>query len=89
MDYTIPTAVEIPHMELAHQETPTPFTPLGTKGVGESGVGAPLGALCNAIEDAFPDLSITLNEVPLTPWRVWTAIREAEAQATNGKAVAR
>ena len=43
MDYTIPTAVEVPDIELGHQETLTPFTPLGTKGVGESGVGAPLG----------------------------------------------
>ncbi len=89
MDYTIPTAVEIPRMELAHQETPTPFTPLGTKGVGESGVGAPLGALCNAVEDAFPDLDITLNEVPLTPSRVWSAIQEAKTGAPEREAVSR
>jgi carbon-monoxide dehydrogenase large subunit len=78
MDYTIPTAVEVPSLELAHQETPTPFTPLGTKGVGESGVGAILGALCSAIEDALPHLDLRLTEVPLTPSKVWAAIQEAE-----------
>jgi carbon-monoxide dehydrogenase large subunit len=81
MDYTIPTAVEVPRLELGHQETPTPFTPLGTKGVGESGVGAPLGALCSAIENAFPDLDLRLTELPLTPSRVWSAIQEAREKA--------
>jgi carbon-monoxide dehydrogenase large subunit len=81
MDYTIPTAVEVPELELGHQETPTPFTPLGTKGVGESGVGAPLGALCSAIENALPHLDLHLTEVPLTPAKVWAAIRSAPARA--------
>ena len=77
MDYTIPTAVEVPDLELGHQETPTPFTPLGTKGVGESGVGAPLGALCSAIENALPELDLAITELPLTPSRVWAAIQRA------------
>jgi carbon-monoxide dehydrogenase large subunit len=77
MDYTIPTAVEVPDIELGHQETLTPFTPLGTKGVGESGVGAPLGALCSAIENALPELELRLTELPLTPSRVWGAIQSA------------
>jgi carbon-monoxide dehydrogenase large subunit len=81
MDYTIPTAIEIPRMELEHQETPTPFTPLGAKGVGESGVGAPLGALCSAIENALPDLDLQLTELPLTPHMVWSAIEEARQKA--------
>src|SRR3990170_4269854 len=81
MDYTIPTAVEVPSMELGHQETPTPFTPLGTKGVGESGVGAPLGALTSAIENALPHLDLRLTELPLTPARVWSAIQEAREKA--------
>ena len=87
MDYTIPTAVEVPNLELGHQETPTPFTPLGTKGVGESGVGAPLGALCSAVENALPELDIRLTELPLTPSRVWEAIQEARAKrGANEKA---
>lgn len=81
MDYTIPTAMEVPNLELGHQETPTPFTPLGTKGVGESGVGAVLGAMCSAIENALPDLDLHLTELPLTPSTVWTAIQEAKDTA--------
>jgi carbon-monoxide dehydrogenase large subunit len=84
MDYTIPTAVEVPDIELGHQETPTPFTPLGTKGVGESGVGAPLGALCSAIENALPELDLRLTELPLTPSRVWSAIQGARKEVAVG-----
>ena len=87
MDYTIPTAVEVPNLELGHQETPTPFTPLGTKGVGESGVGGP-SARCSAIENAFPELDIRLTELPLTPSRVWEAIQEARAKRGAGEKAA-
>ena len=80
MDYTIPTAVEIPRFELQHQHTPSPFTPLGAKGVGESGLGSALGALCSAIEDAFPGLPIWLDQLPLTPERVWSGIRDARSR---------
>ena len=81
MDYTIPTAVEVPFFELAHEESPSPFTPLGAKGVGESGVGGALGALCGAIENAFPELDLHISTLPLTPDRVWSAIRDARARA--------
>ena len=78
MDYTIPTAVELPRFDLRHRHTPSPFTPLGAKGVGESGLGASLGAVCNAIENAVPDLPVWFEELPLTPERVWNGIREAQ-----------
>ena len=77
MDYTIPTAVEMPRFEIEHQQTPSPFTPLGMKGVGESGIGVCLNALCSAIENAFPELDLEINELILTPGRVWHAINEA------------
>jgi aerobic carbon-monoxide dehydrogenase large subunit len=83
MDYTIPTAMETLNYEIAHQETPSPFTPLGTKGVGESGVGGTLGSLCSAVENAFPELDIRINQLPLTPNRVWAAIREAVDRADD------
>ena len=81
MDYTIPTAVELPSFDLRHQHTPTPFTPLGAKGVGESGLGAALGAVCNAIENALPDLGVWFEELPLSPGRVWRGISEARARS--------
>jgi aerobic carbon-monoxide dehydrogenase large subunit len=77
MDYTIPTAVELPMFELGHQETLSPFTPLGMKGIGESGVGSTLGALCGAIENAFPELDLEINQLTLAPSRVWKALRDA------------
>jgi aerobic carbon-monoxide dehydrogenase large subunit len=77
LDYTLPTAVEVPHLEIEHQETPSPFTPLGTKGVGESGVTGPLGAICGAVENAFPELKLRFTAMPLTPQRVWRALRAA------------
>ena len=58
-------------------KTGSSFTPLGAKGVGESGLGGALGALCGAVEDAFPDLDVRIDELPLTPRRVWWAIRKA------------
>ena len=81
MDYTIPTAVELPRFDLRHQHTPSPFTPLGVKGVGESGLGAALGAVCNAIENAFADLDVWFEELPLNPGRVWKGVREARARS--------
>ena len=78
MDYTIPTAVEMPSFEIGNQSTPSPFTPLGAKGVGESGIGGTLGSMCAAIENAFPELDLWLDTLPLTPSRVWQAIRDAE-----------
>jgi carbon-monoxide dehydrogenase large subunit len=78
MDYTIPTAMEMPSIEIRHVETPSPFTPLGMKGIGESGLGSCLGALCNAIEDAFPELDLVMDELILTPNNVWRAIQNAQ-----------
>ena len=78
MDYTIPTAVEIPHYEIHHMETLSPFTPLGTKGVGESGIGSALNALCSAIESAVPELPLWFDRLPLTPFNVWSEIQRAE-----------
>ena len=82
MDYTCPTAVEVPLFEVEHQETLSPFTPLGTKGVGESGVAGALSGLCSAIENALPHLDLRLTDLPLSPNAVWNAIQEAEEQRT-------
>lgn len=81
MDYTIPTTMEMPNIHLEHQETPSPFTPLGAKGVGESGVGGTLGSIASAIENAFPDLDLELNTLPFTPHKVWAALQVAKARS--------
>jgi carbon-monoxide dehydrogenase large subunit len=72
-DYLIPTALDVPRMELLHTVTPSPLNPLGTKGAGEGGA-IPVGALfAQAIEDALdlPSLGIEIAEIPLSPSRLW------------------
>ncbi len=72
-DYLLPTALEVPHMEVAHTETPSPLNPLGIKGAGEAGA-IPVGpAFAQAVEDALglPDRGIELNEIPLSPNRLF------------------
>ena len=80
MDYTIPTAVELPRFEIGHHETRSPFTPLGTKGVGESGVGGTMNALCSAIENALEPLDVRFTRLPLRPDRVWEQIQAVRAR---------
>ena len=80
MDYTLPTATEVPAMEVYHQETPSPFNPLGVKGAGESGITGPLGAVVGAVEDALSPLGVKIRETPLTPNRVWRLIQEAKGR---------
>ncbi|MGB6993658.1 MAG: molybdopterin cofactor-binding domain-containing protein, partial [Thermoanaerobaculia bacterium] len=76
-DYLLPTAVESPKWELGKTITPSPHHPLGAKGVGESPtVGAP-PAIVNAVVDALWHLGVRHLEIPITPEKVWTALREA------------
>ena len=72
-DYLLPTALEVPHMDIAHTVTTSPLNPLGVKGAGEAGA-IPVGPLfAQAIEDALglPDRNIELNEIPLSPARLF------------------
>ncbi len=76
-DYLLPTAVESPKWETGHTITPSPHHPIGAKGVGESPtVGAP-PAIANAVVDALWHLGVRHIEIPITPERVWKALREA------------
>lgn len=63
-DYLVPTAMEIPPTQLLHQETPSPFTPLGTKGVGEGNSMTTPACIGNAVADA---LGIRDVPLPITP----------------------
>ena len=72
-DYLLPSALEVPRMEVAHTVTVSPLNPLGIKGAGEAGA-IPVGALfAQAIEDALglADRNIELNEIPLSPNRLF------------------
>jgi carbon-monoxide dehydrogenase large subunit len=79
LDYLVPTAADLPAMEIEHLEIPAPDTPNGAKGVGEGGTLAPPGALANAVSDA---LGTELNELPLTPERVLEAKRRGNTRTS-------
>lgn len=74
IDYMAPTAPDVPDVQVVLQETPSIFTPLGTKGVGESGAVPPLAAIANAVEDALEPFDVKINSLPLTPESVWRLI---------------
>jgi len=76
MDYLLPTVNDIPAIETDHMVTPSPFTPLGAKGGGETGTLGPPAALGNAIEDALTPLRVKVRERPYTSDRLWKAINE-------------
>ncbi|HYJ78134.1 MAG TPA: xanthine dehydrogenase family protein molybdopterin-binding subunit [Longimicrobiaceae bacterium] len=77
MDYLLPTALDVPRVEMAHRETAAPMNPLGLKGVGEAGC-IPTGAVfAQALEDALPELHLEIREIPLSPNRLFELLREA------------
>lgn len=79
-DYLIPTASEVPRIEIGHFETRSPLNPLGTKGVGEAGT-IPVPALfAQAIENAFPDHDLEILEMPLSPNRLFELLQEKESE---------
>ena len=77
MDYAVPKAAQLPRFETDRTVTPSPVNPLGVKGVGEAGTIASTAAVVNAVVDALKPLGIKDLEMPLTPERVWQAVREA------------
>jgi len=83
MDYRLPSVAEVPDITLDHIITPNPFTPLGAKGAGETGMLGPPPALCNAVEDALSPLGVKIRETPLTPERILDLIEKAQATKAN------
>jgi aerobic carbon-monoxide dehydrogenase large subunit len=77
MDFLIPTTTEVPEIEVAHIETPSPLNPLGVKGVGEAGAIPVPALLAEALEDALAPLGVRVREMPLSPARVRELIEEA------------
>lgn len=79
MDYLCPTATEIPEVTIKHEETPSPLTPLGAKGLGEGNTMSTPVVLANAVSDALRPLGIIIDQLPLSPDRIWTLIQKAKA----------
>lgn len=79
MDYTLPTAHELPSYDLDHTVTPSPVNPLGVKGIGEAGTIASTPCIMNAVIDALKPFGIDDLQMPMRPEKVWKAIRDAKA----------
>jgi carbon-monoxide dehydrogenase large subunit len=80
-DYAFARSGDVPAMVLGHTTTPTPFNPLGAKGVGEAGTNGCPPAIANAVLDALVPLGITDLDIPFTAARVWEAMQRAERRA--------
>jgi CO/xanthine dehydrogenase Mo-binding subunit len=77
-DYVIPTAQDSPDIVIGHVETPSPFTELGQKGMGEAPIIGSKAAMINAIEDALSPFKIRITESPATRERVRKWISESQ-----------
>jgi len=81
MDYLLPTAAEVPPIEVGHQVFLSELNPFGIKGCGEGGAVSPPAAIANAVVDALRPLRINVNRVPLGPAALLELIRRAQAAA--------
>ena len=79
MDYMLPRADDMPPMTIGHHTAPCTTNPLGVKGAGESGVAGSLPSAVNAVLDALASRGVTQLDLPMTPARVWRALRAAAA----------
>jgi carbon-monoxide dehydrogenase large subunit len=79
LDYLLPTAMDVPDIDLDHIETPSIDSVGGIKGAAEGGVTGAVPALANAVSDALSGLGIDIAQVPLRPAFILERIRLARA----------
>jgi carbon-monoxide dehydrogenase large subunit len=83
MDYLVPTAGEVPSIDVIHLDRPSPTTLGGFKGVGEGGtIGAP-AAIANAVADALASLGIEISELPVTGERLFRLVSARHGKAAH------
>lgn len=80
MDYAVPRAKMIPHLELDRTETPTTVNPLGVKGVGEAGTIGATPAIVGAVVDALAPLGVRHLDMPLRPESIWRILRDKKGE---------
>ena len=81
MDYALPRANMLPSFATELSETPSPSNRLGIRAGGEGGTTPALAVVVNAVVDALKDYGVTHLEMPVTPERVWRAIRATDKVA--------
>ena len=75
MDYAVPHADDLPSFVTDQTVTPTPFNPMGAKGIGEAATIGSTPAIVNAVVDALRPVGVRHLDMPLRPERVWQALR--------------
>src|SRR5205809_417440 len=75
MDYAVPHSEDLPLFKTDQTVTPTPFNPMGAKGIGEAATIGSTPAVVNAVVDALKTFGVKHLDMPLKPERVWTALK--------------
>ncbi|HXN66849.1 MAG TPA: molybdopterin cofactor-binding domain-containing protein [Bradyrhizobium sp.] len=84
-DYLLPTTAEVPDPLILHMQTPSPFTPLGSKGVGEGNCMSTPVCIANAVADALGAKDL---ELPLVPAKLAQIVRGVELGPPKGRRLA-
>ena len=79
-EFLIPSAAEVPSLQVEHLETLSPLNPLGVKGVGEAGCIVVAATIVGAVSDA---VGVEITETPLSPERLVELIEESRAPARS------
>jgi carbon-monoxide dehydrogenase large subunit len=77
-EYLLPTATDLPRIEVIHLETLSPNNPIGVKGAGEGGTIPAAACVISAIEDALSPFGVVINEHPVSPARIVELIEAAQ-----------
>ena len=85
IDYTVPSAADLPSFTTDRTETPATGNPLGVKGVGEAGTIASTPAVVNAIVDALRPFGVNDIQMPATPERVWRAVHQGAEKSDRAE----
>jgi carbon-monoxide dehydrogenase large subunit len=85
MDYALPRAEDFPSLDVVHVEFPSTVNELGIKGVGESGVISPGAIVAGAVEDALAEYGVQIDRLPVTPARVFEALRATGRWPAGGR----
>jgi carbon-monoxide dehydrogenase large subunit len=86
LDYAMPRAMDAPPFVLADHPVPAKTNPLGVKGCGEAGCAGSLTSVMNAVMNALAERGVRHIDMPLTPFRVWQALHQANGSgAENAK----
>jgi aerobic carbon-monoxide dehydrogenase large subunit len=83
-DYFLPTAPEVPNIEIVHMESSSPLNPIGVKGAGEGGTIPAAACIISAIEDALRSFGVRITEHPISPARLRFILKQAQGQIPSG-----